>query len=229
MKANAFEFELISRTPLLMHADDIEKNDEVREWIADPANKKRSVAGDDRTPPWTWMSYTYESEGKIVIPSDNIMVALRHAGASIPAGKGKGSKTLKSMSQSGILIEEPFLDLLVEGKLISTASFPRLREATFTEQKKAVAKLGFDLLVKRAKPPGQNSKHVRVRPLFTSWRLKGSFLVTDPDILTLDVMQTMFALAGRYAGLGDWRPSAPRAPGRFGQFEAIVKELRKTG
>ena len=59
MNAKKYKVELIGQSPLLMHKDNIQAGERVRAWSKDPANKKISVAGDDRTPPFTWIGYCY--------------------------------------------------------------------------------------------------------------------------------------------------------------------------
>ena len=50
-------FELVGEMPLLMHWDNIEGGDTLKEWRQDPKNKNQSVPGDDRSPSWTWQTY----------------------------------------------------------------------------------------------------------------------------------------------------------------------------
>jgi hypothetical protein len=57
----------------------------------------------------------------------------------------------------------------------------------------------------------------RYRPLFKRW--KASVLV-EIDPLTLDEKQLRqaFEQTGKVSGFGDWRPSSPKSPGKFGRF-----------
>jgi hypothetical protein len=216
-KMPTFKFELTGRTPLLMHADDVEAADTLETWRKDPENKKQRKAGDDRSPAWTWMTYLYADGEQVVMPSDNIMTALRHAGAQITMS---GQKTFKSVSQSGLLILEDHCELYTPKGQVSLAALKKLESKPFADQAKAVQALGFSLFVKRA-TVGQ-AKHVRVRPRFDDWRVSGTVDVIDPAIGE-EVLRQMFDLAGRYAGLGDWRPSSPKKPGHFGTFESKLK------
>jgi hypothetical protein len=43
--------------------------------------------------------------------------------------------------------------------------------------------------------------------------------------ITRDVLGQLFEIAGDFAGLGDWRPSAPSKPGPYGMFSSEVKPL----
>jgi hypothetical protein len=221
-----YRFELIGITPLLMHADDVEAADGLRAWRDDPRNKSISVPGDDRSPPWTWQTYLYHDGSHLAIPADNVMVALRFGAAKIPHKKGS---TFKALSQSSLLMQDEHCRFEVSGKQVALASAHQLHDLTFAEQAQAVKNHGYRLFVKRAKV-GQ-SKHVRVRPRFDEWSVSGTIETTDAAI-TPDVLTSMFDLAGRYAGLSDWRPSSVKSPGPYGTFESKltpIKAARKAG
>lgn len=209
------KFKLKGLTPLLMAKHDIEERDRLAAWRKDPANKNRSVPGDDRAPAWTWQTALYHDGERISFPSDNIMVALRQAGAQMILKK---QKTMKEISQSGLLIVEEFCDFTTGGKSIDMQTIAGLAEQSFQEQSNAVRKLGFRLFVKPCRV--QTSSHIRVRPRFDNWQVSGSIQVLAPE-LTREVVQQLFALAGR-VGVGNWRPGC-KTPGRFGMFEAVVE------
>jgi hypothetical protein len=208
-------FTLKGITPLLMHADDVEAASTLDEWRKAPGNKNVSVPGDDRSPPWTWQTYLYRNEGGMVaMPADNVMVALRQAGAKMTL---KRQTTFKAITQSGLLMTDETLEFTNGGEQINAAAFVDARDDKFAMQKKAVEKAGFELLIKRAKVG--TSKHVRVRPMFRSWVVSGVIQVMAPEI-TFENLQMLFDLAGD-VGLCDWRPGC-KTPGRFGMFEASV-------
>lgn len=217
-----YEFTLTGRSPILFHADDVMATDALKEWQKDPKNKGLSVAGDDRSPPWTWQVYLYHDGENLVIPQENIMACLRKASARIPLPKGKG--TFKDLSQSGLIISSEFCDFFSRGAKVSMKPIAGLAQKPFKEQFDAVKKLGFDLKVKRAKPPGSSSKHVRVRAMFSAWSVKGVIEVLEP-IITEEVLRTMFDLGGRYVGLLDWRPGSPMSPGPYGMFRSELKAI----
>lgn len=206
-------------TPLLMHADNIEWADAMDEWRKDPANKAASKAGDDRTPAWRWIG-SLNTDGEIVtIPSEYLMRCMMEGGAQVPTGKGQ--KTFKAQSQSGLLCPEFHWPLQVNGSgsTISMADIDALKtKLHFIEHNEGVKKLGFNLFTKRAKV-GQ-SKHIRVRPRFDQWSTEGQVTIID-DAITPKILQQILDIAGRYKGLGDWRPGG-RTPGQFGMFEASV-------
>jgi len=217
-----YEIEITGKTPLLLHADDIEWADRMTEWKDDPANRKNSKAGDDRTPAWRWVGYAYHNGEYLTIPSENIMRALMEGGAMVPVPGGRGSKTFKSQTQSGMMSASPDWILCGEFGPIKAADVHALMaNDNFSEHRPVTKKLGFDLSVKRAKIG--TSKHVRVRPLFRAWSLSGSLIVTD-DQITESVLRDVLSYAGNYKGLGDWRPGS-KTPGAYGMFSATVKQV----
>lgn len=214
-----FNFTLTGTSPLLVHADDVEKSDTLSEWRKNPENKSIRVAGDDRSPPWSWMTYLISDGKQLCLSTDMLSASLRQAGSMITLGK-RG--TMKSVSQSGLFLEPDFFPIEVDGKRIKQSAIDALQDMSFPEQKEAVKKLGFDLFVKRATVG--SSKHVRVRPRFDRWSVSGTVDVIVKEI-DESSLREMFRLAGQYKGLGDWRPGAPKSPGRFGRFEASLKKL----
>lgn len=201
-------------TPMLMHWDNIEWSDEMAAWQADPENKGVSKAGDDRTPAWRWVGNVYH-DGKVVcLPSDNLMRALMEGGAMVPVGRG--AKTFKAQSQSGMMVTSPYSPLLINGRTISWEAIERIKqEREFSANVDAARALGFNLFVKRAKV--QTSKHVRVRPRFDTWSCVFGLNVWD-DQLTEAVIRNIVSYAGQYRGICDWRPGSPKSPGSFGMF-----------
>ena len=211
-----YEFTLKGVMPLLMHADNILAADELSAWRGDPKNKSVSVAGDDRSPAWSWQSYVYHDGTSLAIPAECIMACLKSAGAKISAKRG----SFKAMTQSGLLIATDFCEFTIAGgKQIRLSDILKFKESVFAKHIEAVRKLGFDLLVKRAKIA--QKKHVRVRPMFNDWQVRGVITVSEQAI-TEDILQQLFEIAGRLVGLGDWRPSAPTSPGPYGMFSSAL-------
>lgn len=213
-----FQFTMTGFMPLLMHADNIEGSDELQEWRKSPTNKGLTVPGDDRSPGWTWQTYCYHDGEHIVMPSENVMVALRQAGAQMILKK---QKTFKEITQSGLLISTEACEFRNDGKQIKWSDLLAMREMTFAQQSAACKKLGFDLFVKRARVG--TSKHIRVRPKFSKWTVRGEIMVLKPEI-NGEILAQLFELAGK-AGLCDWRP-AGKTPGPYGQAEAVVTEIK---
>lgn len=211
-------------TPLLMHNDNLAFSEKVRQWQKAPENKENSISGDDRTPPWTWIGYLYHDGKHIGMNSDNIMTMLREGGAKVLTGKKQ--ETYKKQTQSGIMLDQQQFGLFVNGELIEFAPIKALiGNMSFPDHISTVESLGFELLIKRAKIG--NAKHVRVRPMFRRWELRGSLTVLDAEMtgLTQPILELILNQAGALCGLGDWRPSSPRSCGTFGKFEPVVKRL----
>lgn len=212
-----FAFTLEGMTAFLMHHDDVAASDRLKSWRSDPKNKGVSVPGDDRSPAWTWQTYLYHDGEYVTIPSSNIMVCLRQAGAQMILKK---QKTFKEVSQSGMFIEQEFCEFRCGDRLeqVPIATIAAMADKTYDEQAAAAQRLGFRLWAKRAKIG--TSKNVRVRPRFERWQVRGSVQVVAPE-LTLDILRQLFDIAGR-VGLGDWRPGC-KTPGSFGMFRATVE------
>lgn len=218
-----YEVKLIGATPLIMHSDNIDWADQMTRWKDDPANKKESKAGDDRTPAWRWVGAAYNDGKFITLPADNIMRSLMEGGAMVPVPGGKNGKTFKSQTQSGMMVGESDWPVFVNGQPIE---FDRIKalmtEKDFRVHQQAAEEMGFTLFVKRAKVG--TSKHIRVRPRFDQWSAHGTVHVWDEQIGDA-VLEDVFRYAGRYKGLGDWRPGG-KTPGAFGMFTA---EVRRAG
>jgi len=221
---NRFEVTIKGETPLLMHHDNLEWDGIMKQWSKDPANKAGSVAGDDRSPGFRWIGYLYQHAGNAVMPSDNLMTALREGGAKCPTGKGQ--KTYKSQTQSGLLVDQENWPLFnpATGEVYTLDGLKDIMEETdYAIHEMWAREHGFELFAKRAKV-GQ-AKHVRVRPRFDSWAATGTITILD-DAITADVLQNIWTYAGAYSGLCDWRPSSPRSPGSFGRFSVEMKKAK---
>lgn len=210
-------FTLTGQSSMLMHADNIIEADALEAWRKDPKNKNISRAGDDRSPAWTWQSYLYHDGEHVVIPSDNLMACLRTAGTQLILKK---QTTFKAVTQSGMLCESEFLELSTSAGKLSIADIVSIRDLEFYQQAEWAEKHGFRLFAKRAKVG--SSKHIRIRPRFDRWTVKGVMIVTAPELI-FAVVQKLFELAGNI-GLCDWRPSSGK-PGPFGMFRSEVVQL----
>jgi hypothetical protein len=207
-------------TPLLMHHDNIAFSEKIQAWTRDPANKSSSTAGDDRTPPWTWIGRLYHDTRVVGMPSDNLMTMLREGGSKVTK---KGVETFKKQTQSGIIVDQQQFQLFIGDMPVEMEPIRSLiGNPDFSHHIETVETLGFELLVKRAGI--KKSKHVRVRPMFRQWRLEGSLTVLDESLsgITKDILQMILTQAGALCGLGDWRPSSGKS-GSFGRFEAVLE------
>jgi hypothetical protein len=217
--SNTYKITLTGANPLLMHSHDIQWQETMQEWQKDPANRSVSVAGDDRTPAFRWLGCFYHENGVVIIPSDNLMTMLREGGAKCPTGKRGG--TYKRQTQSGLIVDQTGWPVcLADGKPVSFTKIKTLMaEKDFPTHQKFAEGMGFKCFAKPVKI-GQ-SKHIRVRPRFDVWSCSGTITVLD-ETITKRVLQDILTFGGRYAGLGDWRPSSPKSPGSYGTFTATV-------
>lgn len=208
-------------TPLLMHRDNLEFKAIVEKWQRDPANRDKSVPGDDRSPAWGWIGSLYHDGKHVALPTDCVMASCMGAGAEVKAPRGK--KSLKAQTQSGMAFAEPFLDFNTNGgRRVAMTDITTLQQSgEFDQHTTKARELGFGLDIRRARIG--TSKHVRVRPVFDTWHASGTLNVWD-DVLTEDQLKTVFYLAGDKYGLLEWRPSG-RRPGPFGRFRAELKAV----
>lgn len=220
-----YQITITGTQPLLMHADDIEWADQMESWKNDKDNKKSSKAGDDRSPAHRWLGNLYHDGARIVMPIENIMRCIMEGGAMVIVPGGKNGKTFKAQTQSGIQPIVPTWPVSIGGKEIPVAKLLKLvNSKDFSAHKQAAIDHGFELFIKRAKIG--SSKHVRVRPRFQTWSICGELAVSDEQI-TQDILRDILEQAGKYKGLGDWRPSSPKAPGCYGTFIAQIEPAKK--
>lgn len=216
-----YDVELIGDSPLLLHADNLEWRGQMERWGADPQNKRISKAGDDRTPAWRWLGCCYHNGQVVGIASDNLMTTLREGGTKVPV-PGKRSATFKRQTQSGLLVNEMLWPVLVNGQQVPWQKIAALiNEPDFEKHEATARECGFELFAKSVRIG--TSKHIRVRPRFDRWSVAGSITVID-DSITRPVLENVLMMAGTYCGIGDWRPSAPKSPGPWGKFHAVIRE-----
>lgn len=218
-----YQVTLTGLTPLLMHNDNLSFAEKVKAWQKDPANKELSVAGDDRSPAWTWVGHSYHDGKHFNMPADNLMTLLREGGAKVI---NKGKETFKKQTQAGIMIDGQGFDILVNDALLPIQPFSELiGHNEFADHLERAEEHGFELLVKRAKV--RQSKHVRVRPMFREWKAQGTFTVMDEELsgLTRPIIERILTQAGALVGLGDWRPSSPKSSGTFGRFQPEIEPI----
>lgn len=213
-----YSFTLTGITPFLMHSNNIEARDAIE---AERKKLKNSKAGDDRYPAHSWKAYLYFSDdGEVCVPTENLLACLLHAGAKIPLKK---METLKQHTQR-LAFDAVDYAMAVGGEYITQEEIAAI-DGEFKEHSTQARELGFRLLVKPC-TVGTKS-HVRVRPCFANWEISGVFgvAVEDQSLFPLSTLQDLWSTAGRLSGLGDWRPSAPKRPGQYGRFEAVIKAL----
>lgn len=81
-------------------------------------------------------------------------------------------------------------------------------------------KEGWDYLDRRGANI-QRSRIVRVRPaFFKGWTCQFVVTVLEPEYIAPDLLQELAGYAGRFGGLGDFRPT-------YGRFQVIAFEVRE--
>lgn len=228
MADGRFSFVLTGRTPLLMHADNVEAADAIS--YLRKKDRSKGKAGDDRYPANTWVGYLYQYGGRVFLPTDVLRPCLMRAGQKVSTGKR--NETFKVLVVSGLYLTGPDKDptacRFTNGGKEITLDIESLNDASSEDafakvHLPAVAAAGFRLDVRRANV--QSSKHVRVRPRFDKWAAAGEVTIMDSAI-TEEKLREIFDVAGRRVGIGDWRPGAPQSPGSYGTFDAVLTPIR---
>jgi hypothetical protein len=204
-----------------MHWDNLEGADIIEAWVKDTENKKKSKAGDDRTPAWGWKHRTYNDGEHIAIPSDVLRACLTKAGAKITLS---GKTTYKTVIPCGLAFPDPYMTFFCDGKQIPWAKVMAVGgdgSTNYTEHCNGARELGFSLFAKRAAVGA--SKHIRVRTRFDIWSVAGRCTVIDDTLL--EKLDEVFNVGGHNIGMCDWRPGAPKSPGPFGMFTAELKKV----
>jgi hypothetical protein len=121
-------------------------------------------------------------EGKIVVPSLNLLSAIQKAVVDYKV-PGKGKKTYKTYIFSGLRIEPEEISIITDGG-------GENNEGWTIDTRPVVI---------------QRSRIMRARPRFDNWSLKFKIKILDPIIRMPDVKEILGS-AGRYVGLCDFRP-----------------------
>ena len=127
-----------------------------------------------------------DSNKNIYQPSTHIERALIEAGKKIRV-KGQGKATYSKLF----------------GSMVSVEEYEILHIIPKYEIHKSLAVI-----------PSTKGRVVRYRPIFKEWKLKFHLLFEDE--ISVDVIKEALEIAGKYSGIGDWRPEKK---GKFGKFQ----------
>ena len=159
--------------------------------------KKATSSATDYSEEWMATVYLDQSSENVALPSMNIEAMLRDASKGHKIGKNFMTKVVPT----GIIVNEfeiPIFDN--KGKSIS---IEKIKSNNWLFSCVAVVQKSRINRTRACLPPG--------------WNMTFSISVLNP-ILKPEVVEGWIERAGYEAGIGDWRPSAPK-PGKFGQFE----------
>ena len=129
-----------------------------------------------------------DAEGAIYQPATHIENSLIEAGKKIKV-KGSGKATYSKIFGSMVNVEE--------------------FEIVHNNQKYEIHKTLVVI-------PSTKGRIMRYRPMFKSWSL--TFHLEFEDEIPADVIKEALEIAGKYVGIGDWRPEKK---GKFGKFQVV--------
>lgn len=133
------------------------------------------------------------NKGLIYQPSTHFEGCLMEAGKKIKV-KGQGKSTYSKLFGSMVSIEET--------------------EIVHLNQK-------YEIFKTTVVNPNTKGRMISLRPMIKDWEVE--FNITFEDEIPADVIKEAFEIAGKYIGVGDWRPAKK---GKFGKFQVVQwKEL----
>jgi len=133
-------------------------------------------------------------DGKPYVPSTYIRNSLIEAGKSIRI-KGRGKSTYSKLLGSSLIVQP---DTIV------------INSST-----------GWESFTVTAVNPTTKGRVMVTRPMFKDWKL--SFEAVVLDDISEEVFRNILDEAGRYVGIGDWRPAKK---GMYGKF-VVTKLVRE--
>lgn len=155
------------------------------------SNQPKLRRGEHLEPKVEAETYLYKNaEGKPCIPAANVKACIRDAGRNYRVS-GRRSSTFSSMIRAGIDISPPMITII--------------SSENWTVDARSVVI--------------QRQRIIRARPRFDSWTLQFEINNYDTTIIPADILKRILIDAGKYYGLGDFRPE-------FGLFK--VESFRKS-
>jgi hypothetical protein len=133
-------------------------------------------------------------DGKPYVPSAYIRNALIAGGMAVKI-KGKGKATYSKLIGSSLMVSPDAIVIISDG--------------------------GWKPFTTTAVNPATKGRMTVTRPMFADWKL--AFEVVMPDDIPEEDFAKILDEAGRYVGIGDWRPAKK---GMYGKF-IVTKLARK--
>jgi hypothetical protein len=151
--------------------------------------RKKTDADYDEMSRLEWLAGLYRSEDDLLIP-DHVIESLMIAGAK--------KQKLGTQARCGLYFtQHATLDFQGKPHVINDDTLAEMFESgDFTH--KVRAKVGM-------------ARVMRTRPIFRHWVCMAEFQY-DPDVLNRRDVEGIASAAGRFVGMGDWRP-------KHGRFE----------
>lgn len=143
-------------------------------------------------------SYLYRDlDGYLGIPATNIKACILNAAKHFSDPRSTGQKKqAKELFAATIFVEPEMCPVLVDGK--------RIKEPQFVDRRGVVV---------------QRSRVNRERPgLLPGWQCEFTVNVLAPEYVTPELLRDVLSVAGRFVGLGDFRPD-------FGRFQVVSTEM----
>ena len=135
-----------------------------------------------------------DADGTIYQPSAHVERAIMEAGKKLKM-KGRGKATYSKIFGSMVSVEPD--------------AIPHLNQ-------------NFEIHKGLVVIPSTKGRIMRYRPMFKKWGLK--FEVLAEDEIEASTIKESLEIAGKYSGLGDWRPEKK---GKFGKFQVVsFKEVK---
>ena len=146
-----------------------------------------------------WIKATYlNDDGNLILPALNLIACIFDGARQYKIGKKASTRIVATALK--VFPQEPLLK--VSGKLITIDD---------------IRKNPLWLHTTGAVISGRRVDRVRTM-LPKGWTVDFE-IDYDNEALALDDVRNILEIAGSRAGLGDWRPSAPKKPGPYGTFE----------
>jgi hypothetical protein len=197
------EVTLTGVTPLLMNCLDEVTLENLRTKKTTPRNRdvSREVEAGAKL--------YRDEEGRIGIPTGNLMASLAEAGRDVVLSGRKKISTAKTTTLHGFFdIEQDFMP------------FPEACQGELGDE----FPCGWVADVRRGVNPNGGEAVALCRPKFSSWSV--TFICTiDTGIINEANVRTLMDQAGRFVGLCDFRPSKR---GRFGRSEVTAWKVLST-
>lgn len=138
----------------------------------------------------TWKEHLHVRNGVVVIPETALMQTL-HAGVRYAGEKKKGTSTWTKHFEGGVAIQDPAVTNV------------KLADVTYE-----------DIYSNADGVRGSGKRVYRRFPIMAPWSASFQALILDPEI-TQDVFRRHLEVAGKYRGIGRWRPEKGGQNGRF--------------